>query len=266
MKNMFSLFLNVSANTNAESRSPTRSQHRSRLRFCSLALIGALLAPVTQASSLAEGMAAFEADRYSEASRILRPLAEGGDVTAQFTMGYLYYMGVGVTQSKAQAVQWYTKAANQGDATAKYNLGYLYLYGDGVKEDRGRAIKLFREAAEKGQLLAMLGMGLVYETAKFSSPDYERALKWYRRADREGLRTASAEVRRLENWMRDRRRRVRGSKVNMRAEPNTRSSIVSKLNEPQNVFELSRSGDWVRIQLVDGQRQQGWLHKDFIRR
>lgn len=217
-----------------------------------------------QADSLAQGMAAFEADRFDEAARTLRPLAERGNVEAQFTLGYMYFMGVGVPQNKSTAVRWYQRAADQGDPTAKYNLGYLYLYGNGVAENRSKSIKLFRDAAAQGQLLAMLGMGLIFETAKFSPPNYERALDWYQRAEREGLAAAADEVRRLKGWMNDRRRTVRGTDVNLRAEPNTRASVIKKVSSPQKMLELNRSGDWVRVQLEGGKRTQGWLHKDLV--
>ncbi len=235
--------------------------------FCLLPLL-LVISPLTaaQSGSLAQGMAAFEADQFGEAARILRPLAERGDVEAQFTLGYMYYMGTGVPQSKSTAVRWYKKAADQGDPTAKYNLGYLYLYGDGVTEDRGKAISLFRAAAAQGQLLAMLGMGLIFETAKFSPPDYARALDWYQRAEREGLASASTEVRRLRSWMDNRRRTVRGTNVNLRAEPNTRSTIITTVSAPEKMYELSRSGDWLKVQFEGGKRTQGWLHQDLVGR
>ena len=37
--------------------------------------------------------------------------------------------GKGVTQNKAEAVQWYRKAADQGHAKGQYNLGVMYKQG-----------------------------------------------------------------------------------------------------------------------------------------
>ena len=55
--------------------------------------------------------------------RLLRPLADQGDATAQYDLGLMYAKGQGVPQDYAEAVKWFRKAADQGDASAQYNLG-----------------------------------------------------------------------------------------------------------------------------------------------
>ena len=44
------------------------------------------------------------------------PLAEQGDLTAQFNVGAMYKNGQGVPQDDQAAAMWYEKAAEQGDA------------------------------------------------------------------------------------------------------------------------------------------------------
>lgn len=50
-------------------------------------------------------------------------LAEQGDASSQFSLGYMYWKGKGVIQSNKQAIEWYTKAAAQGYAGAQVMLG-----------------------------------------------------------------------------------------------------------------------------------------------
>ena len=45
-----------------------------------------------------------------------QPLAEQGDVSAQYNLGIIYANGRGVPENDAEAVKWYSKAAEQGDA------------------------------------------------------------------------------------------------------------------------------------------------------
>ena len=57
---------------------------------------------------------------------------------------------MGVPQDDAEAVKWYSKAAEQGDATAQYNLGLMYNSGKGVPRDDAEALNWWRKAAGQG--------------------------------------------------------------------------------------------------------------------
>ena len=72
------------------------------------------------------------------------------DARAQFALGLMYENGEGLTADLAQALEWYTKSADQGYAKAHYQLGLLYLKGRGVKRDDSRAGEWFARAAEGG--------------------------------------------------------------------------------------------------------------------
>jgi hypothetical protein len=62
---------------------------------------------------------------FAGAVRIWQPLAEKGDVNAQYNMGVMYDLGHGVPMDKAQAAAWYRKAANKGYGTAMLNLANI---------------------------------------------------------------------------------------------------------------------------------------------
>ena len=70
---------------------------------------------------------------YGKTVKELEGLANLGDPRAQYDLAVLYDKGLGVPQSDADALRWYTRAAEQGDARAEYNLGLMYMNGQVVQ-------------------------------------------------------------------------------------------------------------------------------------
>jgi uncharacterized protein len=81
------------------------------------------LAGSVTAEPFKEAAAAYEKRDYATALRLMRPLAEQGDATAQASLGFLYANGEGVPQDYAAAVGWYRKAAEKGNAEAQFTSG-----------------------------------------------------------------------------------------------------------------------------------------------
>ncbi|HEX3820822.1 MAG TPA: GAF domain-containing protein [Candidatus Sulfotelmatobacter sp.] len=69
----------------------------------------------------------------------LRQMAEKGDPIAQNAIGLRYAMGDGVRLNEAEAVRWFTKAAELGNVPAQSKLGTIYFSGRGVPQDYNRA-------------------------------------------------------------------------------------------------------------------------------
>ena len=67
-------------------------------------------------------------------------------------MGFAYFVGRGVEQSDALAVEWFWAAAAVGHAQAQFNIGIAYQQGLGVEQDNFTAVAWFRKAALKGGL------------------------------------------------------------------------------------------------------------------
>ena len=84
------------------------------------------------------------------ALRLLRPLAEQGNASAQYNLGLLYANGLGVAQDHIEAAKWFLKAAEQGNTDAQNNLGAIYGEGQGVPRDMVRAYTWFSLAATAG--------------------------------------------------------------------------------------------------------------------
>jgi len=119
--------------------------------------------------------------------RALGPLAEKGDVDAQYDLAGLYQAGRGVEEDARTAAQWYLKAANKGHVAARHALGRMFESGQGVKRNFQTAAKWYRLAAGIGDHAeAQYDLGTLYYHGRGVPHDYVAAIKWYRKAARQG--------------------------------------------------------------------------------
>jgi uncharacterized protein len=159
---------------------------------CTLkAAVSALILAVGFAGSVAagpfeDGEAAFKRGDYATTMRLLRPLADQGNATAQYKLGVMYEEGHAVRQDYAAAASWYRKAADQGDAAAQNNLGVMYDNGRGVRQDYAAAASWFRKAADQGAANAQSALGGMYSDGRGVPQNYTAAAKWYRKAADQG--------------------------------------------------------------------------------
>ena len=79
-----------------------------------------------------------------------RALAEQGDASAQYELGYRYLHHIGVTYDYAEAVKWYLLAAEQGHANAQLPLGRMYESGEGVLQSNVMAYMWYDIASANG--------------------------------------------------------------------------------------------------------------------
>jgi TPR repeat protein len=114
--------------------------------------------------------------------RLIRPLADLGNVGAPYQLGLMYALGQGVPQDYAEAVKWWRKAAELGHAKAQYSLGVAYGKGLGVPLDLAEAMRWSRRAADQGDADAQVIVGTLYEKGQGVPQDYAEAMKWYRYA------------------------------------------------------------------------------------
>jgi uncharacterized protein len=133
-----------------------------------------------------DGEAAYKSGDYATAVRLLGPLAEQGDATAQYNLGVIYAFGRGVPQNFPLAATWYSKSADQGLPDAQYNLGFMYEKGLGVPQDYTEAAKLYRLAADQGTAVAQSNLGLMYQSGRGVPRSYPEAVMWFRRAADQG--------------------------------------------------------------------------------
>lgn len=116
---------------------------------------GLVGAAKNQPSIFAAGLAAYKKEYYATAIRIWKPLADLGNIDAQYNLGAMYGNGLGVRQDHEEAARLFHLAADQGDASAQFNLGVRYDNGLGVPQDDKAAASLFRLAAAQGDARAL---------------------------------------------------------------------------------------------------------------
>ncbi len=103
--------------------------------------------------NLEEGLAAFEAEHYTKAFSLLKPIAEQGDAEAQCLIANMYHLGLGLERSISEAIKWYARSAKQGYGLASNNLGGIFTAGDdGVAPGLELTKKWYHLAREQGFL------------------------------------------------------------------------------------------------------------------
>jgi len=117
----------------------------------------------------------------------IRVSAELGKVEAEYSLGGLYYKGLGVEKNINKSIYWFKKAAKQGYPNAAYNLGVVYNNPLLDIYDRNEAEKWFLVAANYNHSLAMYNLGFFYSDSrnkkKFS---LEKSNRFYEKSLQEG--------------------------------------------------------------------------------
>lgn len=108
------------------------------------------LAAATAAMAISgeEPYEAMKRGDFRVAAVLFSPLAEKGDVRAQYNLGLLYASGLGVAPDYRAALKWYRLAAGQGHAGAQNALAQMYAKGYGVPQDHVRAHMWYSVAVE----------------------------------------------------------------------------------------------------------------------
>ncbi|MDF0644172.1 MAG: tetratricopeptide repeat protein [Nitrospira sp.] len=124
---------------------------RSPFRSGSVALCCCLAAVLLLACQDRRADKAYLKGNYEKSAKELESLANLGDARAQYNLGLLYDQGLGVPQSDALALRWYTQAAEHGEPRAQYNLGIMYMNGQGTTPDPVLAYYWFSLAVAQGE-------------------------------------------------------------------------------------------------------------------
>ena len=154
-----------------------------------LALVGLGCKNIDEAA-FDEGMTAYTQGDFKTAMDKWKPLAEGGNPSAQTNIGVMYYQGRGVKQDYKEAIRWYSMAAANGYPDAEYNLGLAFAEGKGVEASNEQALKWYKASAEGGYLTAQVLLGNVYSHGQGVPKDEKEAVRWYQMAADQGDSTS----------------------------------------------------------------------------
>lgn len=119
-------------------------------------------------------------------------LAEEGNLSAQLDLAYMYLYGINnIEQNSAEAVKYYTMAAEQNDPTAINNLASLYFSGIGTEKDVKKAFELFQKASDLGNDNASLNLAFLYLAGgKKDDVRNQKAVELFEKSAKDGNKIA----------------------------------------------------------------------------
>lgn len=114
----------------------------------------------------------------------LEPLANDGDAEAQYHLGMMYHLGLGVTQDYNRAYALFVDSEKSGHPLSAYKVGCYYAgQGNGVVPfDYEKALQYKLIAAKAGYALAQYDVGLTYAQRGQTLSEIE----WFERSALQG--------------------------------------------------------------------------------
>lgn len=142
--------------------------------------------PVTPQAQLERAEKTFQAGNNQAALATFTKLANENNATADYWLGHMTELGLGVPRDPAKAIDLYQKAAAQGVVAAQSRLGEAYLRGDLVLPDFARAKSFLEEAAYQGDARAAMLLGQMYRQGLGVPADATEGYAWSEVATVEG--------------------------------------------------------------------------------
>lgn len=99
-------------------------------------------------------LASFVDEPNTNTIERLTKRVEQGDVLAQYRLGVIYFIPIGVERDVTKSAELWGKASEQGHAGAHQKLGDMFYLGIGVKKDVKKAEELYEKATILGQVWA----------------------------------------------------------------------------------------------------------------
>lgn len=124
---------------------------------------------------LSSGISAFESKHFTQALKLLLPLAEQGEVEAQYRVAIMMQNGLGVLKNGMQAFHWMKSAAESGHALAQHGLGFMYMDGECVEQSGPKAVEWFHKAADQGLAGSKTTLAMMYQEGRLVEKNLELA-------------------------------------------------------------------------------------------
>lgn len=154
-----------------------------------------------------QGCRAFAKGQYVGAISAWKDASDKGHAEAAVRLGDIFFEGVGVLRSLADAKHWYGVAAERGVARAQLRVAELCLvddkapravkadspiaalcpHGVALQRDDVMARHWARAAAEQGESSAQALLGYLLSSGHGGERDYKEAEYWYRQAAKDGV-------------------------------------------------------------------------------
>ena len=139
-----------------------------------------------KASAVSLGVTAFRREQYAVARAFLQEPIKDGNAEAQFTLGLIYWQGLGFPKNGKESIRLFMLAAEQGHARALNVLGYSFERGIGIPTDIEKAIHWYREAVKEDEPRALNNLAILYSNGNGVPHDVAEAEQLWRRAVNQG--------------------------------------------------------------------------------
>jgi len=147
---------------------------------------------------LKAGLEAYFEENYTEAFRLLSPLAVRNNLRAMARVARMFLEGRGVERDKPRAIGMFSStlaplqlAAREGRAWAQSDLADYYVDGLVIDRNLVSAAFWYREAAEQGFAPAQTNLGWLYFNGyEGVAPNRAVAVHWFNKAAAQGNRAA----------------------------------------------------------------------------
>ncbi len=120
----------------------------------------------------------MDAQLRSAVVRLFSQAAEGGNTTAQYMLGMIYYNGFGVAKNDDKAFIYLKKAASTFDE-AQYQLALRYMNAEGTPRNYGNAVNNLARAAHQGHVPSMIMLGDILAAGVNYPKNEVDAYIWY---------------------------------------------------------------------------------------
>ncbi|PHS35190.1 MAG: hypothetical protein COA91_13495 [Robiginitomaculum sp.] len=162
-----------------------------------LCVFSALWAPSIAADEGHQYQQAVKAGNFTLAAKILQPLAQAGDMHAQYILGVYYSDGIGVSQSDETAFYWMQKSALQDFAKAQMFLGVMYKRGRGVTQSNVNAVYWYKKSADQGNSLGQFHLANMIYQGHGTAQSNEAAIVLFKKSAAQGEPNAKTILKRL---------------------------------------------------------------------
>jgi len=136
---------------------------------------------------------AFQTGDDKTALKLFNELASKNNPNAEYWLGHMNEIGLGIPRDVTRAIGLYKKAAEQNIVPAEARLGELYLNGDLVTPDFSQARSYLQQAAYHADPRSAMLLGQMYRAGIGTAVDQKEAYAWSEVASIEGSEFAVRE-------------------------------------------------------------------------
>ena len=136
---------------------------------------------------------AFQSGDDQTALKLFSALANKNNPNAEYWLGHMNEIGLGIPRDVTKAIALYKKAADQNIVAADARLGELYLNGDSVTPDFTQARSYLERAAYHADPRSAMLLGQMYRAGIGTAVDQKQAYAWSEVASLEGSEFAARE-------------------------------------------------------------------------